>query len=83
MNVQNHITFNRNRLKVARIERGVSAAEIAKALGISTVSYYKKESGPNAVTTKDLAIIMEVLGMKAEDASYFFTNIYREEEEGP
>jgi len=62
--------FNYNRLKAERIARGLKAQDIADALKISAVAYYKKESGSTAITVKDLIIISNKLGI--EDLNIFF-----------
>ena len=69
---QQDVTFSLEALRHARLARRVKAKTVADALGISLNAYYKKERGESNISVNDLATILSVFDMTAEDVPRFF-----------
>ena len=50
-----------NKLKGARVEKGLTQREVAEKIGISTVSYTRKENGDYEFTQSEMNKICEIL----------------------
>lgn len=61
----------RNRLKVARAERGLSQGELAKLVGVSRQTISSIETGQFNPTAKLALILCIALDKKFEDLFYF------------
>ena len=64
--------LNLNRLKAERIAKGLTQAQLAKAIGISTNAYWRKENGKRKMSTDELADILQVLGYSENKLPLFF-----------
>ena len=58
-----------NRLKGLRGEREMTQADMAQLLGMTTVTYRRKENGQRSFTLQDVAKAQQVLGI---DPQYYF-----------
>lgn len=58
-----------NRLKGLRAEKGMTQADMAQLLGMTTVTYRRKENGQRSFTLQDVAKAQQVLGI---DPQYYF-----------
>lgn len=68
------------RLREARIQRGLSLAELAAELGVSTPQARKYEAGRNAVPATRLPSLAAALGV---DLGFFFEGLHTEQRAGP
>lgn len=55
------IKLKNNKLKGARVERGLTQREMAQKIGISTVSYTRKENGDYEFTQSEMKKICKIL----------------------
>lgn len=58
-----------NRLKGLRAEREMTQADMAQLLGMTTVTYRRKENGQRSFTLQDVAKAQQALGI---DPQYYF-----------
>ena len=56
-----------NRIKSLRVRKGLTQAEIAEKLGVSTKVYIRYENQPYDVPIKRYQQIADILGCKASD----------------
>lgn len=56
------VKFNLKRLKAERIAQGMTQADIAKKLGMTRVSYAKRENGNINISVDEFAEILTALG---------------------
>jgi transcriptional regulator with XRE-family HTH domain len=68
------------RIREARIQRGLSLAELAAQLGVSTPQARKYEAGRNAIPATRLPALAAALGV---DLGYFFEGLHDEQRVGP
>lgn len=66
------VEFNLNELKVARVRRNYTQADMGKALNMPLTSYCKRESGVTKISVEEFAKIVDILDIK--DVSIFFTD---------
>lgn len=71
--IVNKLNLNLNRLKAERVAKGWDQSEFANKLGMSRVSYWKRENGIVDISVTELAKMLEVLGYGKNDVSLFFT----------
>ena len=69
----NELNLNLNRLKAERVAKGWDQSEFARKLGMSRVSYWKRENGIVDISVNELAKMLQVLGYGKNDVSLFFT----------
>ena len=69
----NELNLNLNRLKAERVAKGWNQSEFARKLGMSRVSYWKRENGIVDISVNELAKMLQVLGYGKNDVSLFFT----------
>lgn len=55
------IKLKNNKLKGARVEKGLTQREVAEKIGISTVSYTRKENGDYEFTQSEMKKICKIL----------------------
>lgn len=67
--MDNNLVF-KNRLKVARAERNMSQAELAKLVGVTRQTISTIETGQYCPSTKLALVIAKVLGKHLEDLFY-------------
>ncbi|CCI85319.1 hypothetical protein FC52_GL000886 [Lactobacillus pasteurii DSM 23907 = CRBIP 24.76] len=65
--------FDLKRLKAERVAQGLTQAELAHKIGISTNTYWKKENGQRDIGIDEFIKIMSVLGFSKEQLPLFFT----------
>lgn len=68
------------KLREARIQRGLSLAELAAGLGVSTPQARKYEAGRNAMPATRLPALAATLGV---DLGFFFEGLHTEQRAGP
>ncbi len=68
------------RIREARIQRGVSLAELGAHLGVSTPQARKYEAGRNAIPATRLPALAAALGV---DVAFFFEGLETEQRVGP
>lgn len=62
------------RLKAARIAKGMTQLEVAEAMGWKSRSTYaKRESGLVDIGVDEFLKVLEVLGISSDEAHIFFT----------
>jgi transcriptional regulator with XRE-family HTH domain len=66
------VNFDLQRLRFERLSRRVSQEEMAKALGVTRPTYYKKESGQIKISVDEFATILDTLGIPHQEAGNFF-----------
>lgn len=64
--------FDLKRLKGERVARGITQAEMAHQIGISTNAYWRKENGERDIGMEEFVKILKVLGFKKKQISLFF-----------
>ncbi|WP_304402271.1 helix-turn-helix transcriptional regulator [Lactobacillus intestinalis] len=64
--------FDLNRLKAERIAKGLTQAQLAKAIGLSTNAYWRKENGQRDIGIKEFLKILKVLGYSENKLPLFF-----------
>lgn len=67
------LNLNLNRLKAERVAKGWDQSEFAHKLGMSRVSYWKRENGIVDISVNELAKMLQTLGYGKNDVSLFFT----------
>jgi len=68
------------RIREARVQRGLSLAELAAGLGVSTAQARKYEAGRNAIPATRLPALAACLGV---DLGWFFEGLHTEQRVGP
>ena len=67
------MTLNLNRLKAERVAKGMSQAEMAKALGFDTrVSYANRENGITSINVNEFVKMASILGYGINQLGIFF-----------
>lgn len=56
-----------NRIKKARLMKGVTQSELAKEIGVSSVTVSKWENGLMSPTVTRLKTVADVLGVRVEE----------------
>lgn len=64
--------FDLQRLKGERVARGITQAEMAHKIGISTNAYWRKENGERDIGMEEFVKILSVLGFRKKQISLFF-----------
>lgn len=64
--------FNLSRLKAERVAKGLTQAEMAKKIGISTNAYWRKEHGYRDISVEEFVKILNVLGYSKKQLPLFF-----------
>lgn len=65
-----------NRLRAERIAKGWDQAEFAHKLGMSRMSYSKRENGLVNISIKELARMMSLLGFSKDKISIFLLKMF-------
>ena len=55
------------KLKAKRVERGLTQAELAQAIGVSTATYNRYEKGYYEMTESTITKVLRILDCKYED----------------
>lgn len=63
--------LNSNLLRAAMAEKGISQAQLARAIGISENSMSRKLNGKREFRLSEVAAITEVLGLQAPQLIFF------------
>lgn len=61
------MTFNLIQLKLERVKRNLKQADVAKAIGIATSTYSKKEKGIISITVEELQQLCDFYGESPEN----------------
>lgn len=61
-----------NRLRGKIIEKGFTVSEVAKAMGINTVTFWRKCKGISGFTLKDIIAIRDFLALTNEELLFIF-----------
>ena len=64
--------FNLQKLRYERMSRKVSQEEMAKALGVTRTTYYKKENGDIRISVEEFSTILNKLGIPDDEVVNFF-----------
>lgn len=64
--------FDRKRLRAERVARGLTQEDMGKLMGMSRISYAKREEGTVNIGVDELALIGEILKIKPENLSKIF-----------
>lgn len=64
--------FNLKRLRAERVAKGLTQAQMASAIGISTNAYWHKENGQRDIGVNEFVKILQVLGYSKDKLSIFF-----------
>ncbi len=67
-----NMKFDLNRLRAERIAKGLTQAQLAKAIDISKNAYWRKENGQRNFSMEEFLRILEVLGFSKNNVSLFF-----------
>lgn len=67
------IYVNLHKIKMERLDRGLSQEQMAKRLNMTRNMYSKRENGFVEISATDLAKIAQALGIDNEKISIFFT----------
>lgn len=77
------VKFNLKRLKAERIAQGMTQADIAKKLGMTRVSYAKRENGNINISVDEFAEILTALGYdKTKMPIFFEVSVPKNEQKG-
>jgi len=68
------LTIDTNKVKAARVSKGMTQAELAKHLQISANTYSEKENGNTEFKLKEAFVMADVLDMEIEDI-FFYINV--------
>lgn len=63
--------FDLQRLKGERVARGITQAQMARKIGISTNAYWRKENGERDIGMEEFVKILSVLGFEKKQISLF------------
>lgn len=63
--------FDRNKLKAQMVLMGMTAEDVAKALDINTVTFYKKMKEDGRFTRAEINIMKQVLHIENVDEIFF------------
>lgn len=67
---------NKNYLKAAMIRKGLTQADVAKQMGLSTQTYNRMVNGRSQFTVGDVRKLISILDLTSNDVkSIFFANL--------
>lgn len=55
------------KLRAKRVEKGMTQADLAKALGVSTITYNRYETGKTEMLESTITKLLQILECKYED----------------
>lgn len=64
--------FSKDRFRAKYIEHGLKAADVARIMGISTATLYRKTSGESDFTRNEIQLFRAELGLSASEIAYIF-----------
>lgn len=64
--------LNKSRFKAKYIERGLKAADVARIMGISPTTLYRKLGGESDFTRSEIQKFQEALSLSADEIAYIF-----------
>jgi predicted transcriptional regulator len=67
--------FDRKKFEITLFELGISKTELAKKLGISTVTLYRKMSGESDFFRNEIQIIRSLIGVDRAEAIFFASKV--------
>lgn len=67
------MNFNLQKLRYERLSRKIPQEKMAKAIGVTRPTYYKKENGAIKISVEEFFIFLDVLGIPPSEAGNFFT----------
>lgn len=67
------MNFNLQKLRYERLSRRLTQEEMAKAIGVTRTTYYKKETGNIKISVEEFSVLLDVLGIPQDQAGIFFT----------
>ncbi|EFB62846.1 DNA-binding helix-turn-helix protein [Lactobacillus gasseri 224-1] len=68
--------FDLQRLKGERVARGITQAQMARKIGISTNAYWRKENGERDIGMEEFVKILSVLGFEKKQISLFLQKTF-------
>lgn len=68
--------FDLQRLKGERVARGITQAQMARKIGISTNAYWRKENGERDIGMEEFVKILSVLGFEKKQISLFLQKMF-------
>lgn len=66
--------MNQTEFKVAQIRAGLTKEDIAKILGLNSVTVYRKINGESEFTLSELRTLKKILGLSNSDVDRIFFN---------
>lgn len=66
--------MNVNKLKGKIVEQGITTAQLAKQIGINRATLYRKLANPDTISLKDIAAIIRILNLNANETTAIFFN---------
>ena len=64
--------MNVNKLKGKIVEQGITTAQLAKQIGINRATLYRKLANPDTISLKDIAAIIRILNLNANETTAIF-----------
>ena len=66
--------MNVNKLKGKIVEQGITTAQLAKQIGVNRATLYRKLANPDTISLKDIAAIIRILNLNANETTAIFFN---------
>lgn len=66
--------MNLEKLKEARIEKDLSQGELAKKIGVTKMTYWRKENGHREFNRTEIENIKNALNLSLDDVNNIFFN---------
>lgn len=66
--------MNVNKLKGKIVEQGITTAQLAKQIGVNRATLYRKLANPDTISLKDIAAIIRILDLNANETTAIFFN---------
>lgn len=66
--------MNQTEFKVAQIRAGLTKEDIAKILGLNSVTVYRKINGESEFTLSELRTLKRIFGLSNDDVDRIFFN---------
>ena len=66
--------MNLDKLKAARVERNLSQQELARIIGVTKITYWRKENGHREFNRTEIENIKKALNLSSDDVDNIFFN---------
>lgn len=66
------MNFNLQKLRYERLSRKIPQEKMAKAIGVTRSTYYKKENGYIKISVEEFYIFLKVMDIPISEAGNFF-----------